>query len=196
MVPADSDRISRVPPYSGPDALNKLLPVRGFHPLRPTFPGSSRSFSFNLSSVLQPRTCRNTPGLGYYLFARHYSGNRFFFLLLDLLRCFSSAGLLQPRGRCCALAQRVVPFGYLRIYSYLPIPAAYRSLSRPSSPPGALGIHRVPFLTSFLFFFPTDINFFVNLSPILNHVNELIVENKGVEPLTPCLQSRCSSQLS
>ena len=153
MVPADSDRISRVPPYSGPEASNNLLPVRGFHPLRPTFPGSSRSSSFNLYSVLQPRVCRNTHGLGYYLFARHYSGNRVFFLLLDLLRCFSSAGLLQPRGRCCARAQRVVPFGYLRIYSYLPIPAAYRSLSRPSSPPGALGIHRVPFLTSFLFFF-------------------------------------------
>ena len=42
----------------------------------------------------------------------------------------------------------------------------------------------------------------------LNHVNELFdslpknrnfvdhVEDKGVEPLTPCLQSRCSSQLS
>jgi hypothetical protein len=29
---------------------------------------------------------------------------------------------------------RVAPFGNLRINSYLPIPAAYRSLSRPSSP--------------------------------------------------------------
>lgn len=32
---------------------------------------------------------------------------------------------------------RVSPFGNLRIDSYLPIPAAYRSLSRPSSPPRA-----------------------------------------------------------
>jgi hypothetical protein len=31
----------------------------------------------------------------------------------------------------------VVPFGYLRIKSYLPIPADFRSLSRPSSPPEA-----------------------------------------------------------
>ena len=39
------------------------------------------------------------------------------------------------------------------------------------------------------------------LSHLLNHVNErrisrFRVEDKGVEPLTPCLQSRCSSQLS
>ena len=32
---------------------------------------------------------------------------------------------------------RVSPFGNLRINSYLPIPEAYRSLSRPSSPPRA-----------------------------------------------------------
>ncbi len=29
----------------------------------------------------------------------------------------------------------VTPFGNLRISPYLPVPAAYRSLSRPSSPP-------------------------------------------------------------
>ena len=28
------------------------------------------------------------------------------------------------------------------------------------------------------------------------YVNDLFVENNGFEPLTPCLQSRCSSQLS
>ena len=32
---------------------------------------------------------------------------------------------------------RVVPFGYPRIYGYLRLPAAFRSLSRPSSPPRA-----------------------------------------------------------
>ena len=35
----------------------------------------------------------HTSGLGYSLFARHYSGNRFFFLFLRVLRCFSSPGL-------------------------------------------------------------------------------------------------------
>ena len=41
-------------------------------------------------AVLLPRTCRNTCGLGSSPFARHYSGNHVCFLLLPLLRCFSS----------------------------------------------------------------------------------------------------------
>ena len=32
---------------------------------------------------------------------------------------------------------RVAPFGYLRIIAHLQLPAAFRSLSRPSSAPGA-----------------------------------------------------------
>ena len=43
--------------------------------------------------VLQPHNCRNNYGLGYSAFARHYLRNHFCFLLLRLLRCFSSAGL-------------------------------------------------------------------------------------------------------
>ena len=33
-------------------------------------------------------------GLGYFRFARRYLGNRFFFLFLWVLRCFSSPGSL------------------------------------------------------------------------------------------------------
>ena len=39
-----------------------------------------------------------------------------------------------PRLTVVSFSGWVAPFGYLRINSYLPIPAAYRSLSRPSSP--------------------------------------------------------------
>ena len=45
--------------------------------------------------------------------------------------CFPSKRNNQPS------ADRVAPFGNLRIISYLHLPVAYRSLSRPSSPPGA-----------------------------------------------------------
>lgn len=83
--------------------------------------------------VLQPPYCRNNIGLGYSNFARHYSRNHFCFLLLRLLRCFSSAGS-PPLKDTAPSMQWVAPFGYLRIYSYVPIPAAFRSLSRPSSP--------------------------------------------------------------
>lgn len=84
-------------------------------------------------AVLQPLYCRNNTGLGYSNFARHYSRNHYCFLLLRLLRCFSSAG--SPIFRCAVPStRRVAPFGYLRIISYVPIPATFRSLSRPSSP--------------------------------------------------------------
>jgi hypothetical protein len=71
-------------------------------------------------------------GLGSFPFARHYLGNHCYFLLLCLLRCFSSAGL---RTMCdMSSTCQVSPFGNRRIKSYLLIPSAYRSLSRPSSP--------------------------------------------------------------
>ena len=69
--------------------------------------------------------------------ARRYSGNRCFFLLLRVLRCFSSPG--SPRAAMdspCGggvLPRRVSPFRNLRVAGYLPLAAAYRSLSRLSS---------------------------------------------------------------
>ena len=44
---------------------------------------------------------------------------------------------------------RVVPFGNLRIKGYLHLPEAYRSLSRPSSPPRAKASAMRPWLLSF-----------------------------------------------
>ena len=40
--------------------------------------------------VLQPQPGRNLVGLGYSAFARHYLRNHYCFLLLRVLRCFSS----------------------------------------------------------------------------------------------------------
>ena len=64
-----------------------------------------------------------------------------FFLFLRLLRCFRSAGSLcmtmysscSDSGSHC----RVSPFGHPRINGYVLLPVAFRSLSRPSSAPGA-----------------------------------------------------------
>ena len=96
--------------------------------------------------VLQPQLCRNITGLGFFPFARHYSGNHYYFLFLCLLRCFSSAGL-----RYCnqSSTSQVAPFGNLRINSYVPIPEAYRSLSRPSSPLRAQASPVCSYLLSF-----------------------------------------------
>ena len=51
---------------------------------------------------------------------------------------------------CRNRLRRVSPFGHLRVISYLPITAAFRSLSRPSSPLRATGIPHAP-LFAFLF---------------------------------------------
>ena len=82
------------------------------------------------------------------MFARHYLRNHFCFLLLWVLRCFSSPrspSLRNDRPSTC----RVAPFGNLRIKDYLHLPPAYRSLSRPSSPPRAKASTVCPFLLSY-----------------------------------------------
>ena len=80
-------------------------------------------------------------GLGSSAFARRYLRNRVFFLFLRLLRCFSSPGslpyVMDWRMDTWSLSRWVSPFGYLRINGYLLLPAAFRSLSRPSSALGA-----------------------------------------------------------
>ena len=92
-------------------------------------------------SVRNPESI-TTLGLASFPFARRYLGNRFFFLFLRLLRCFSSAGIPPPyyfihmavTGYC------PVVFPHSEICGsngYLLLTAAYRSLSRPSSAPDA-----------------------------------------------------------
>ena len=104
--------------------------------------GLPRPFSYQLQinyAVLTP--VDKSSGLGSFPFARRYSGNRCFFLFLALLRCFSSGGSLHTAMYSLyddwSSSSRVSPFGNQRIVGYLLLPAAYRSLSRPSSAPGA-----------------------------------------------------------
>ena len=114
-------------------ATNHLLTNTGLSPSAATLPKVFLFVNSSVIAVLQPRQCRNIAGLGYFPFARHYLGNHYYFLFLRVLRCFSSPGL--PPIRVSRIpAGWVAPFGNLRIKSYLHFPAAYRSLSRPSSP--------------------------------------------------------------
>ena len=74
----------------------------------PTFQMCSAIYLKSTMQVLQPQQGRNLVGLGSSAFARHYLRNHFCFLLLWVLRCFSSprsppdtsAGMtgLQPAG--------------------------------------------------------------------------------------------------
>ena len=71
-----------------------------------------------------------------------------------IILIFSSSGYLDvsvPRVRPPVSpvwrdrSRRVSPFGHPRVTGHLPLTAAFRSLSRPSSPPRATGIPHAPF---------------------------------------------------
>ena len=154
--------------------------------------------------VLQPRYCLNNTGLGSSAFARHYLRNHSYFLLLWVLRCFSSPRSPLLRGDRPSTC-RVAPFGNPRIKDYLHLPPAYRSLSRPSSPPRAKASTVCPCLLSLTSYIRTGRYILSSLYLFLlfdvQHVKDPLslagyVENNGFEPLTLCVQSRCSSQLS
>ena len=69
--------------------------------LSPSMVLLSRQLRLRLDSdnaVLQPRTVQAPRGLGYCAFARHYLRNHCCFLLLLLLRCFSSESTPSSKG--------------------------------------------------------------------------------------------------
>jgi hypothetical protein len=91
----------RPPPTQGypPDACR--LGVRGFHALWRRLPAPSPGY-MHPTAALQPRTRLDACGLGSSAFARHYTRNHYCLLLLGVLRCFSSPGLLGLRRAATA----------------------------------------------------------------------------------------------
>ena len=130
--------------------------------------------------VLQPQHCRNNIGLGFCAFARHYSRNHFCFLLLRLLRCFSSAG--SP------------PIGYyvfnivgcpIRISTDQFVCANPRSFSQLITSffaSESLGIPHTPFFCLYMYCISTNTCAFYFLIFILSqYVNELFFSRSGGE---------------
>ena len=137
MVPVDSDRIPRVPPYSGISSVTTTLPVLDYHNLWLNFPDHSSSFAVILLLTLQHRYCRNNNGLGSVHFDRHYFGHRYFLSLPAGTKMFQFPAFAPDKSGDRPSTCRVAPFRYLRINSCLQIPGAFRSLPRLSSPPEA-----------------------------------------------------------
>ena len=125
--------------------------------LSPSAVAVSTAFRFlhvSLSVLLQPRSVRKRSGLGYARFARHYSGYHCLFSLPPGTKMFQFPGFAPSHDGGRPSTCRVAPFGYPRINSCLQIPAAFRSLPRPSSPPDSLGILRSLFLPFSVFALP------------------------------------------
>ena len=157
MVPPTSHKVPRVSWYFGYCRFSQDFRYGAFT----LFGRLSQNRSLNLPQwLVQSVTPACThAGLGSSHFARRYSGNRVFFLFLRLLRCFSSPGslpyVMDWRMDTWSLSRWVSPFGYLRIKGYLLLPAAFRSLSRPSSALSA----KASTLRSFLFDLPVLLAF-------------------------------------
>ena len=116
---------------------HRTVRVRGSHPLWPDFPDRSArnsdamTQSYNPGGALPPSRFRLFPGRSPLL-----GESLIYFLFLLVLRCFSSLGSPHYFGSDDSPSDcRVVPFGNPRVKGHLHLTAAYRSLSRPSSPP-------------------------------------------------------------
>ena len=93
---------------------------------------------------------------------------------------FASVPYFIQVFRCWNRSQRVTPFGYLRLIEYVLLPAAFRSLSRPSSPYSSIGIrHRPIFRLTILFF--------------LFRICTLSAAPHAIKPCTPATRLQCYS---
>ena len=139
MVPPASHRVSRVRRYSGSSLAYFGFRLRGSHPLWPAFPYRSAKLSCRCVSPQPqrinplvcplPRSLATTCGISVDFSSSPY---------LDV----SVQAVPRVRLFCSTHADRVLlcrvaPFGNPRINAYVPLPVAYRSLSRPSSAPDA-----------------------------------------------------------
>ena len=199
------------------------LPVRDCHPLRCRFPAGLRSAARWRVSVLQPRPRRDATGLGSSPFARHYLGNSYIGLFssgyLDVSVPPVCPALAVPHE--CGGLPHSDTRGSSAVCAYPRIFAACHVLHRlwmprhPRARPFLLSLSVRRSLTSVfaLFPFPYVKQLVAALFAVRRGGQGMVfprshtaralarslwtsVENIGFEPMTPCLQGRCSSQLS
>ena len=152
MVPAGSRRISRVPRYSGYHQAGSCFAYGSVTLCGLTFQTVPLAITVPRRGPTTPQVHRYTGGLGSSPFARHYWGNHYLFSLPGGTKMFQFPPFASPScdGDNRPSACWVVPFGNPWINGYLHLPTAYRSLSRPSSPPRAKASTRRPnFLSPF-----------------------------------------------
>ena len=154
--------------------------------------------------VLQPHTCRNTYGLGYSPFARHYLGNHYLFSIPTGTKMFQFPAFASIVRWIISLQDIGLSHSEIRgskvICTYPQLIAAYHVLHRlrePRHPPCALAYfpyHVTLTGSAGWYILQAFVLFYLLVTSC--HRTSFLVENNGFEPLTPCVQSRCSSQLS
>jgi len=140
VVPPSSHRVSRVRRYSGSPLIQIAFRLRASHPLWTAFPCRSAKLLHRCAGPYPgnpeglpvwppPRSLATTSGISVDVFSSPY---------LDVsVQAVPRARLFDSTYADTVLPCRVSPFGYPRIDAYVPLPVAFRSLSRPSSAPDA-----------------------------------------------------------
>ena len=139
MVPPSSDQVSRVWPYSGTRAaltvfIYVTLTLFGWpsHAIRLTAKVLNAVHTpegFLLPVCPLPRSLATTNGISFDVSSSPYLDVSV--QAVPLLYLWIQYRIPRHDSRW------VAPFGHPRINTYLQLPAAFRSLSRPSSSPGA-----------------------------------------------------------
>ncbi len=149
MVPTDSGRISRVPPYLGYPPVSGVVSPTG---LSPTMAGLPRPFDYDSrvpSAAPQPPPSLLS-GFSLLPFRSPLLGESLLFSFPPGTEMFHFPGFASPRlfiqrGINGHYPVGVSPFGYLRIIAWFAAPRSFSQ--RPTSfiASNCLGIHRVPF---------------------------------------------------
>ena len=154
MVPVDSDRVSRAPPYSGTGFESRSFSFTRLSRSMAPFPNGlqlTTGLVTLLLPALQPQLDRNLSGLGCCDFARHYFRNRGFFLFLQVLRWFTSLSLLVPNYVFIGPYYGFTVVGFpIRTSPSQSLLAARRGLSQLATSFIAIfcqGIHHAPLVT-------------------------------------------------
>ena len=139
MVPADSRRIPRDPRYSGCHWAASRFAYGTITRCGPTFQTVLLASCVPCRGPTTPAVRCHTGGLGSSPFARHYWGNHCLFSLPQGTKMFQFPWFasLQQGNDSRPSGGWVVPFGNPGVTGHLRLTRAYRSLSRPSSPPRA-----------------------------------------------------------
>ena len=132
MVPLCSDRVSRAPPYS---RMSRILRIRGYHPLRPTFPCRSACL-LNTTGLIRVRS----PLLAESLLMSFPPGTEMFQFpgFASYAYVFSAR---YPIGVGC-------PIRTLRDQSLLAAPPEFSQRATSFIASWCQGIHRMPLLRS------------------------------------------------
>ena len=138
VVPPASHRVSRVRRYSGTCRPWMDVRVRGSSPVSPAFPCRSARASMDMYAGPATPRAQCAPRFGLVPVRSPLLGESRLISLPPGTEMFQFSGL--PPSGICVLPEvrgdgppRVRPFGDLRVKEHVPLAAAYRSLSRPSS---------------------------------------------------------------